>query len=158
MLLFKNDLYKIAKARLKNDDDIYEAIQETMITAFKSIKKLKQPICFKTWMIKILISKSNNLYSMKSKNNIIPLNEVENYKNTHYYEIENTEAILDFNFICKNLKYENRIIIMLYYMERFTDKEIGEVLHLKENTVKTKRTRAIQEIKNIIKRGEKQHG
>ncbi len=39
-------------------------------------------------------------------------------------------------------------------MNRFTDKEIGEVLNLKINTVKTKRTRAIQKIKNIIEKGE----
>lgn len=37
-------------------------------------------------------------------------------------------------------------------MNRFTDKEIGEVLNLKINTVKTKRTRAIQKIKNIIEK------
>ena len=38
ILLLKADLYKIAKTRIKNDEDIYDAIQETMIIAFKSIK------------------------------------------------------------------------------------------------------------------------
>lgn len=42
ILLLKADLYKIAKTRIKNDEDIYDAIQETMIIAFKSIKKLKK--------------------------------------------------------------------------------------------------------------------
>ena len=36
ILLLKADLYKIAKTRIKNDEDIYDAIQETMIIAFKS--------------------------------------------------------------------------------------------------------------------------
>ena len=31
ILLLKADLYKIAKTRIKNDEDIYDAIQETMI-------------------------------------------------------------------------------------------------------------------------------
>ena len=43
-------------------------------------------------------------------------------------------------------------------MERFTDKEIGEILKLKENTIKTKRTRAIQEIKKMLEKGEKRYG
>ena len=55
MLSLEKDLYKIAKTRLKNDDDIYDAIQETIIEAFKSIKKLKNTEAFKTWIIRILI-------------------------------------------------------------------------------------------------------
>lgn len=35
------DLYKIAKAKIKDDDDINEAVQETIIKAYSSIKKLK---------------------------------------------------------------------------------------------------------------------
>ena len=35
MLSLEKDLYKIAKTRLKNDDDIYDAIQETIIEDLK---------------------------------------------------------------------------------------------------------------------------
>ncbi|MBO5005744.1 MAG: hypothetical protein J6D03_11155, partial [Clostridia bacterium] len=105
MLLFKNDLYKIAKARLKNDDDVYDVIQETMIMAFKSIKKLKEPSCFKAWIIKILINKSNGIYRYKSKGNIVSLDEIENYKIVDYSNIDHIEVALDFDFICNNLKY-----------------------------------------------------
>ena len=38
-------------------------------------------------------------------------------------------------------------------MEKFTDKEIGEILKLKENTVKTKRTRIKEYIKHVFKEG-----
>lgn len=41
ILEISNDLYKIAKTRITNTQDIEDAIQETMIEAFKSIKKLK---------------------------------------------------------------------------------------------------------------------
>lgn len=155
MLLLKSDLYKTAKTRLRNDDDIYDVIQETMIIAFKSIKKLKQIEAFKSWIIKILINRSNTMYR-KNKNNIIAFEEIENYNITN--NMENIENILDFEFICKNLKYEDRIIIILYYMEHFTDKEIGKILNLKENTIKTKRTRAKQKIKEVIKKGENING
>ena len=35
MLLVEKELYHVAKARLKSDDDIYDAIQETAIIAYK---------------------------------------------------------------------------------------------------------------------------
>ena len=155
MLLFKNDLYKLAKSRLYDDDDVWETIQETMITAFKSIKNLKKASSFKIWIIKILINKSNSIYSKNKQRNVITLEEVVD---KDYSGLENVETKLDFNFICKNLKYEDRIIIILYYMERFTDKEISQILNLKENTVKTKRTRALQQIKNTINKGDRLYG
>lgn len=157
-MLYKNDLYRIAKARLKNDEDVFDVIQETMIIAYKTLKKLKEPLCFKVWLIKILVSKSNDLYKKKSKSNIISLEEIENFSENERLDIDYIETKLDFNFICKHLKYEERIIVALFYMEKFTDKEIGEILKIKENTIKTKRTRAIQEIRKILERGEKRYG
>ncbi len=157
-MLYKADLYKIAKARLKNDDDVFDVIQETMIIAYKTLKNLKEPLCFKVWLIKILVSKSNDVYKKKNKRNVISLEEIENFCENVSLDIDSIETKLDFNFICKHLKYEERIIIALFYMERFTDKEIGEILKLKENTIKTKRTRAIQEIKKMLEKGEKRYG
>lgn len=156
VLLLKADLYKIAKTRIKNDEDIYDVIQETMIIAFSSIKKLKKIESFKPWIIKILINTINSTYKKASKNKIISLEKVEAYSSLSCHEYDKVETILDFNFILKNFKYEDRIIIILYYMEKFTDKEIGEILKLKENTVKTKRTRIKESIKDVLKEGGKE--
>lgn len=157
MLSLKNDLYKIAKIRLKNDDDVYEVIQETMIIAFKSIKKLKNVESFRTWVMKVLVSQINYMYR-KKKGNIISFDEIENYKISDTYNLEDIDMMFDFGLICKKLMYTDNLIITLYYMWRFTDKEIGEILDLKENTVKTKRTRAKQEIKDILGRRENIYG
>ena len=156
MLLYEKDLYKIAKLRLNNYDDICDAVQETILMAFKSIKKLKHTEYFKTWIIKILINETNNIYRQNSKKKIVSFEEIQNTNVIGATSnIENVEELIDFNFICKNLKYEDRIIIALYYIENFTDKEIGKIMKLKEKTVTTKRIRAKQKIRNIIEKGVK---
>ena len=156
MLSLEKDLYRIARLRLKNNDDIYDVVQETILIAFKSIKKLKNNRYFKTWIIKILINECNNIYKQNNKKQLIPLEETEKIQAIDaVYDIENVEKLVDFNFICNNLKYEERIIIALYYIEKFTDKEIGKILNLKEKTVTTKRIRAKQKIKNIVEKGVK---
>ena len=43
IMLINDDLYKIAKSRITNETDIEDAIQETMIETYKSIKKLNEP-------------------------------------------------------------------------------------------------------------------
>ena len=158
IILLKSDLYKIAKARIRNDEDVYDVIQETMIIAFNSIKKLKKIESFKPWIIKILINTSNNLYRKSKKENIISFEKIEPYNSLNNSEFDKVETILDFNFILNNFKYEDRMIIILYYVEKFTDKEIGEILKLKENTVKTKRTRIKEKIKDMIKGGREIYG
>ena len=66
ILEIKSDLYKIAKTRLSNEEDIKDALQETMITAFKYMKTVKEPSKFKHWIIKILINQCNKIYKKKS--------------------------------------------------------------------------------------------
>lgn len=151
ILSLEKDLYKIAKMRLRDDEDVYDAVQETILIAFKSIKKLKHVEYFKTWIIRILINQSNYIYRQKTKKKILSFEDTEKDIASEISNMENIDTVLDFNFMCRKLKYEDRIIIILYYMERFTDKEIGQILNLKESTVTTKRNRAKQKIRSILK-------
>ena len=66
----EKELYLIAKAKLKNDDDIGDAIQETIYKSYKNIKKIRDNSIFKTWVIKILLNECNNIYKKKSKYSI----------------------------------------------------------------------------------------
>lgn len=154
ILQIKEELYKITKTRLQNEDDVYDAIQETMIIAFKSIKKLKEDKYFKTWIIRILINECNQIFKKRKNENIVSYDDVQNHESVKN-QTEMQSDILDFKFLCDKLEYKDRIIIMLYYMEKYTDKEIGEILKLKENTVRTKRNRIKQKIKKILEKEEK---
>lgn len=70
-LSISDDLYKIAKTRIAIEDDIDDAIQETMIEVYKSISKLKDEKRFKKWVIKILINKCNRIYRRKYKKDVL---------------------------------------------------------------------------------------
>ena len=66
-------LYKIAKSILKNDEDVADAMQETILSAFENMKNLKNDTYFKTWLTKILINKCNDILRKNSK--VIQLDE-----------------------------------------------------------------------------------
>ena len=153
ILSIRNELYKVAKTRIINENDIDDIIQETMIEAYKSIKKLRDLKKLKMWVIKILINKCNKFYKRKSKkdisleetniNNIIARNNNE--------DIEND---MNFYSLIRNLKYDERIVILLYYMEGYSVEEISEMIKMNKNTVKTNLYRARQKIKNEIEEKE----
>ena len=155
ILSIKNDLYKIAKIRTSNEEDIQDIIQETMIAGYKYLRKLKEAGKFKQWIIKILINNCNKYYKKKAIHNEIYDNyDIEYYKDTTYYSNnDNIEDTLNFYEIIQPLKYEERIIILLYYGEKYTTKEISKIINVNENTIKTRLSRAKNKIKETYKGG-----
>ena len=149
ILAFENDLYKIAKTRIINEADIEDAIQETMIETYKSIKKLKEPKKLKKWLIKILINKCNRIYKRKYKKDV----SIDNYFksqsiSTDYINIEND---MNFYSLLNNLTYTERIIVVLYYKEQYKIRELKEILKMNENTIRTHLFRAREKIKKSYK-------
>lgn len=54
-------MYKVAKAILKNDEDVLDAMQETALTCWEKIGTLREERYFKTWLIRILINHCNEI-------------------------------------------------------------------------------------------------
>ncbi|WDC85695.1 sigma-70 family RNA polymerase sigma factor [Caloramator sp. mosi_1] len=143
-----NQMYKVAKSRLLSDEDVGDAIQETILAAYKNLDKLKEVRYFKTWLIRILINKCNDIVS-KSKNIIY----IEDYSliNNGMSMKTNNESIedrLDFIKTLEVLSEDYRTVVVLYYVNGFTTKEISEILGEKEGTIKSRLNRARQRLKD----------
>lgn len=148
----ENDLYRIAKTRLSSDDDISDAIQETMIIAYKKLKKLKDNSKFKSWIIQILINECNLMYRKKNQQqNIVGKIENDRLMNDQDNTIYNINSKLDFELLISKLDYDERLIITLFYNSRYSCSEISEILNMNINTVKSKLNRAKDKIKNYSK-------
>jgi len=148
-LLINDDLYKIAKTRINNEADIEDAVQETMIETYKSIKKLKDPFLFKKWAITILVNKCNRIYRRKYKKDI----SYDEYNVEKFSSPINMETNIEFYDMLSCLKYEERIILSLYYMEGYTVKDIKSILKMNENTINTHLFRARKKIKEKFEGG-----
>ena len=144
-------MYKIAAAYLKNDEDVADAIQDTILSCYENLKSLKQNRYFKTWMIRILINKCKDMIQKKKL-----VTYTDQMPETPFHEEE--YAAMEWAQVLETLDSKYRLVVLLYYMEGFSDKEIGNILKLKENTVKTKRTRAKQKIREILDIGGKNNG
>lgn len=139
-------MYKIARTRLKGEESIGDAIQETILAAFTNIKQLKEPRYFKTWIIKILINKCNDIIS---DNKVLYVDDYSLLENTNLTYSEDSEEKLDFENVLNKLPYEYRLVVVMYYVNRFTTKEISEALNEKEGTIKSRLSRARQQLKLV---------
>lgn len=143
------DLYKLAKTKLTQECDIYDAIQETIIASYQSLYKLSNYSKFKPWIYKILLNKCNDIYREKYKFNTISYdsNECEKYISTNL----EFESNIEFDNLLSSLEDEEKTIIVLYYLEDFKSKEIANILKINENTVRSKILRAKRKIQKKFK-------
>lgn len=47
----QDSLYRVARSRLRSDEDAADAIQEALLAGWENRKTLKEPAFFKTWML-----------------------------------------------------------------------------------------------------------
>ncbi len=150
IISIQEEMYLIAKSKLRNEDDIADAIQEAILLCYKNIKKLRNNKSFKTWLIKILINECNNIYRRRKKNQISYEEEnIENYLKVE----ENNFQNIGFDILIRNLKDDEKLILSLYYYSEYSTKEISKILKIKESTIKTKIFRAREKLKNQYKEG-----
>lgn len=141
MEINKQAMYKTAKAILRNDEDVADAMQETILACYTNINKLEKSKYFKTWLIKILINKCNDI--MRKNKNILCVAEVEEGSYCDDFT-ENINLRESFNHLGKN--YD--LLMTLYYIHEFNIREISNMLDLNENTVKTRLSRGREYFKN----------
>ena len=143
------DLYKIAKAKIKDDDDINEAVQETIIKAYSSIKKLKDEKYFKTWIIRILINECNNIYKKKKVNKIEEYNE--NVIKEADSDMINTKINnLDFFILIDKLNEDEKIVVVLFYLEEYSTKQLDMKIDNTNKTEFTAQERVLDDNNKII--------
>lgn len=70
ILEMQKELYNIARSRLTNDDDIADAIQETILKSYKNFDKIKEKKYLKTYIIRILINECNKIYRHNKKHKV----------------------------------------------------------------------------------------
>lgn len=154
-LLEENKLrfYKTAKIILKNDDDIYDALQDALISMYQNYDSLDNIDYFSTWGTRIVINKCYD-FLRKKKNNIIPLDEIteNDIKLSTYDEYE-----IDKYGIKKAMEYlseDQKLITILYYYDDYSIKEISQIVEIPEGTVKSRLSKAREILKEKLDKEE----
>lgn len=141
----KDVLYKTAFTYVKNKEDALDIVHNTVCKAYISIKKLKEPKFFNTWLMRILINCSLDVIRKNKK-----IKEVEFHQNavSEIYSVkEDKEEIIDLYNAMDNLNEKYKTIVILKYFQGMTLVEISEILECPLGTVKTNLHKALQELR-----------
>ena len=130
-LIEKNQLalYRAAKAILHREEDVEDAVQETICKAFYKLSDLRQPKYFKTWLTRILINCCYDL--LRQQKGLVPLEILPEEGAS-----DERETSLDVQRVLAELGENDRLALTLYYLNDLPIKDIAEMLQISEGAVK----------------------
>lgn len=137
---YEDALYRTAISYLKNEGDALEAIQEVTYRAFKSIKTVKEPAYFKTWLIRIMMNYCQDVIK-KSKREVLGerIFCIQGMSEDFTF-LEVEEALLSLS------DYE-RELLHLKYFEDVKIKDIAVMWDTPEGTIKTRLHKALRALR-----------
>lgn len=131
----ENSLHYMAKSLLSKDEDVADALQETILKAFKAVPSLREPKYFKTWLFRILINECRNLIAQRSGSiAYAEVPPVSSYSGD-YEKVDLREAV-------DRLEEPQRLAVILHYYEDLPLRQVARVLDISESAVKMRLFRA----------------
>ncbi|WP_440115443.1 RNA polymerase sigma factor [Paenibacillus sp. QZ-Y1] len=140
----ENSLYNTAKSMLRKEEDVADAIQETILKAYKSLHMIREPQYFKTWMFRILINECNTLLSRRSLSTSYAEVPAKPEPSSPFDEVDMREAV-------DRLDEQKRVVIVLHYFEDLSLRQVADALDISESAVKMRLSRARQELYHKFK-------
>ena len=132
------NMYKTAGAILINDEDIADAVSETILSCWENMHSLKEDRFFKTWMTRILVNKCNDIIRKKQYYLDYDMPE-EPYNDTGFENAEWKEAL-------NTISEKYRLVMVLYYIEGFNTGDISGILDIPEGTVRSRLARGREQL------------
>ena len=141
---YEKDIYRIAFVYVKNQADALDVVQETAYRSFKSIKTLKEPQYFKTWLIKIAISCSIDILRKQKK--VLPF-KPEVQEALLQDEKEDLPLSISLQDLISLLDNKEKNVIILRFYHDYTLKEVSKTLEIPLGTAKTILYRALKKLR-----------
>ena len=143
--------YAVAFKMTGTEDDAFEVLQDAYIKAFNSLDQLTDPSGFIPWFNKITANKCRDF--LRSKKNVIMFSDMEYDNGEDSFELEfedestafQPEERADYSDtkrlvaeMLDNLPADQKMVLLMYYVQEMSIKEIAEALDISENTVKSR--------------------
>lgn len=133
-------LFAASYAILTNSDACADAVQAALMKAWENRASLKDGEHLKSWIVRIVQNESRNILRRKPN---LPLDE-------DMPAAEENQARLDVKLALNRLPEQARLIVMLYYFERWPVKDICALLELPEGTVHSRLSRAREQLRKEL--------
>jgi len=130
---YKDRAFSLLTNMLKNSMDAEEALQDSFIKAYKSLSSFRRDSKFSTWFYKIVYNTGLTIVTGKKRNILMQMSSIDDMYTLKdddkvYSTSENSKQYL-LKMVDK-LPVRNSLVLILFYLDNLSLKEISEVMDL----------------------------
>ncbi|MGF6846023.1 RNA polymerase sigma factor (sigma-70 family) [Chitinophaga sp. W3I9] len=148
---YKDFSFTIAKSVVANNEDAEEVVQDAFMKAFAALGKFKQASRFSTWLYRIVY----NTALTKLKNRKTPTVSIDQQPETEQDEatenhgwnlVKDAERKRYVTLALNRLSKEDRLVLILHYIEEKNIAEICEILGAGKSAIKMRLLRGRKQL------------
>lgn len=147
------DLYRYALCMMRNPHDAEDAVSEAVMRGYERIHTLRSEDAFGSWMFTILSNVCKHRLKGMAKQSPAEDEEIWARLSDETAGDDMMNLRLDLRQALAILSEEERMIIGLSVYGGYPSQEISKIMHLKDGTVRSKRSRAIGKMSMVLKKG-----
>ena len=142
----------------QNEEAAKDCFQNTFIKLYKSSKNFNDSEHLKAWLLKVARNECNDYHKSFWNRNVSVGLDKEKLENVHkdsgnsmrelQYDSD-TEILIN---ALRRIPLKYREILVLYYYQEYTTKEISDILQLSVNTVKSRLQRGREKLAKILEK------
>jgi len=153
MMEAEETMFHLALSILHQEQDCSDAVQEAVLKAYAKRDTLKNPSCFKTWIIRILINECYTFLRRQRRQISMEPELMEgNLPDAQAdFGAYVKEEYLDLYQAINSLKEQDKICVLLFYMEDYSVSEVAQILQIPEGTVKSRLHKSRIQLKDMLK-------
>ena len=147
-------LYSIAYSYFRDKDKASDAVQDTILIAYKGFDKLKDKDKFNSWITTILVNRCRDILRRNKKINfqeydekILDINTVKANAKSDYSKLEDKLYVIQ---LLDSIDKKYREVISLKYLGDYTIEEISVILDIPQGTVKSRLNTGIKNLRTLM--------
>lgn len=148
---YETDMFRFAKSIVGNQADGEDAMQESILKAYEKIDTLKSTRKFKAWIFQILANECYQILRNRKRQEPTDPFEfpIQEHSSDHWTEDMVSE---DGEILCYILRMpkQHQEVLILYYYDEFSTKEIAKILDIPQGTVKSRLARGRKQLKDLL--------
>ena len=139
--------------RIADQMDAEDLTQEVFEEMTRSIKNLRDPFSFKTWLCRIALNRVTDFHRRKKRTSFWAEPEAEGPIETRedakspLDQVQQKEFWRQLHGLVQEMPKKEREAFLLRYVDQLRIREIGETLRISESAVKTHLSRALKKLK-----------
>ena len=142
MGIYGNMVYRLAYSQLRSKADADDIYQEVFLRYLQKRPDFESEEHRRAWLLRVTLNQSRTLFSSAWFRYTAPLEECAAVFEPEERKLD--EAL-------RALPQKERTLIHLFYYEELSIREIAQLLHRKESTVRAQLTRARRKLAQIVK-------